>query len=495
MTVRLLADHETAKVEASAQICVVGAGIAGLFAATRLAKNGYSVGVLESGLRTYDPEIDGLNEVDDRYGRYRGAREGRCRGLGGTSPRWGGRILPMTAHDTRARPYASIIEWPFDASELDVYRPEIERTFGIDHESFEEDLLNRLDSHGVFRRSDPDFALRFPKWPSFRRCNLNNVLRDQIEGLSNLNIWLGATVCEFEIDPNNQRLISLTARNFAGRTIRVQANEFVFTTGTIEATRLLLCLDAASQGRVFETCHVLGRYFQDHLTCSVGNLAVRERDTANLWFGYYFIGATRRNLHMELTPTAQQADDVPSAFAQVYIEPSADSALNIIKNFLRGLQKGQIDMSLHDGLRLAADAGFLLQMAYWRYVRGQLFLPPDLRLTLNICAEQVPNRDNRILLSDRKDRLGMPLARLEWQPGAHDERTLRACIARLRSYCSGVGSIRFVPLNGHRPPWMNKARSWNKPPTCIIPRARREWEPIQRNQSLIKTFAVIILRT
>lgn len=127
MTVRFLSKNGPAHIEAVAQVCVVGAGIAGLFTACRLAEKGYKVGVLESGLRTFDPAIYDLNEVDDTFGVYGGARDGRYRGLGGSSSRWGGRMLPLTAHDACTRPYASIGAWPFDISELDIYRPEIER--------------------------------------------------------------------------------------------------------------------------------------------------------------------------------------------------------------------------------------------------------------------------------------------------------------------------------------------------------------------------------
>ena len=446
MTVRFLSKNGPAHIEAVAQVCVVGAGIAGLFTACRLAEKGYKVGVLESGLRTFDPAIYDLNEVDDTFGVYGGARDGRYRGLGGSSSRWGGRMLPLTAHDACTRPYASIGAWPFDISELDIYRPEIERVFSVDHESFEEDVLDVLDRRGVIPRGDRDFALRYAKWPSFRRCNLTNVMRDRIGTADNLDIWLGATVCGFEIDRERGRLVGLIARDFAGRTIRMRANEFVFAAGTIEVTRLLLHLDATADGRVFEKCRVLGRYFQDHLACSVGILVPRKRDVTNLWFGYHFIGSTRRNLHMELTPQAQQADGVASAFVQVLMEPPADSALNVIKNFLRGLQKGEINLSLRDGLRLAIDSGQLFRMAYWRWARGQLFLPPDLRLILSIWAEQVPNRENRITLSNRKDRLGSPLARLEWRPGPADDRTFRACIARIRGYWQRTGLNEICPI-------------------------------------------------
>ncbi len=446
MSVRLLSELDEANFEASAQICVVGAGIAGLFAACRLAEKGYKVSVLESGGRKFDQQIHDLNEVEDAFGSYTGARNGRYRGLGGSSSHWGGRMLPLTTHDARARPYAAIDAWPFDIHELNVYRREIEQVFGIDDASFEEEALDLLDRQGVIPRGDPDIALRYPKWPTFRHCNVANVLRDRIEAAGNLEIWLGATACGFKMDRERGRLSGIVARDFFGRTICMHADEFVFAAGTIEVTRLLLHLDAACDGRAFEKCRVLGRYFQDHLNCSVGTLVPHNHKMTNVWFGYHFIAGTRRSLHMELTPQAQEAAGVASAFAQVLFDPAPDSALNVIKKALRGLQRGELDLSFRDGLRLAADFGVLLRTGYWRYVRRQLFLPSELHLNLSIWTEQVPNRQNKIALSDRKDRFGCPLVRVEWWPGEADERTFRACIARVRAYWERSGLNKICPI-------------------------------------------------
>ena len=51
--------HETAS------FCVVGAGIAGLLLASRLARRKRKVIVLESGSLRFDPQIHALNEIDD----------------------------------------------------------------------------------------------------------------------------------------------------------------------------------------------------------------------------------------------------------------------------------------------------------------------------------------------------------------------------------------------------------------------------------------------
>ena len=51
-----------------------------------------------------------------------------------------------------------------------------------------------------------------------------------------------------------------------------------------------------------------------------------------------------------------------------------------------------------------------------------------------VWTEQLPATANRISLSDRIDRFGMPLAQVEWRPIPSDETTLGATIRKLRSY-------------------------------------------------------------
>ena len=73
MAVYNVSERVQAGNELSADVCVIGAGIAGLFAATRLAKSGKRIVVIESGGRTFDPKLHSLNEVDNAYNTYGGA--------------------------------------------------------------------------------------------------------------------------------------------------------------------------------------------------------------------------------------------------------------------------------------------------------------------------------------------------------------------------------------------------------------------------------------
>lgn len=428
----------------SAPVCIIGAGIAGLLLARKLAQNGQRVIVLESGLGSQQEEPQQLNEIEDAGGRYRRALSGRYRALGGTSTRWGGRMIPISDHEIDTRSYLSLPGWPFPAADLAPYRTEIERLFGVVGGSYEDDLAGRNEPSGVFLRDDPDLATRWAKCPTFRRCNLATVLRKELASLKPLEIWLDATVCGFELDPVGGRLAAVSAKSLSGRTISVKADRFVLAAGTIESTRLLLWIDAASGGRAFAACDVLGRYFQDHLKAPVATISRQDPTLSNQIFGYRFARSTRRDLHWETTAAAQREDAVCSAFAYVTMNLD-ESPLGTLKRLAQGVQRR--DIAFADVLRVSRQAPLVAQAAYWRLRRHQLFVPADVGFNLQVWIEQLPQWKNRIRLAATQDRLSMPKVLLEWAPTAADERTFRAANARIKAYWARSGLDQLCPLS------------------------------------------------
>lgn len=443
MAIRDLRSSPAPFTSVDTEFCVIGAGMAGLFVARRLARAGRRVTVLESGQAVFDGQSHALNEIVDVYGRYSRALDGRFRGLGGSSSRWGGRIVPIYQHDTRPRSYLGLEGWPFPYEELAPYAAEVEDVFGLPHDAFGAEAMQRVHLDTAFPVDDQDFTGRLAKWINFRQCNLATVWRNELDALDSLDIWLGATVTNFRLDDERGMLTEVEARDFSGKTIRVRAERFVVAAGTIETTRLLLCLDAQSDNRAFASTPALGHYFQDHIKSEVATISRQHQALSNRLFAYHYLDGTRRSLHLDLTTEAQEQDGGTSAFVYAAMDLS-QSSLSLVKSVVRGLQHGHLRP--RDFTALVGEIPLMLRSAWWLYTKGQVFMPESVRLGVQIAIEQLPQWDNHIRLASERDALGMPKAELHWLPRNEDERTFETTARRLRNYWSRIGLDASCPL-------------------------------------------------
>ena len=414
-------------------MCVVGGGIAGLIAASRLSASERRVIVLESGDRTPLGQFDAFNVIEQAGETYRNAIDGRVRALGGSSNTWGGRIMPLAPHDMGPRDYLGLSGWPIDRAELDRFVPEIERLFRLDQSSYEERPRSRLRRKDPLPDSRQDMTPRWSKWPTFRRRNVAHLLRDTAAAKRNPEIWLNATACDFLFDPAAGRLAGVKAKSLNGKRLTVTAEWFVLAAGTLETTRLLLQLDALTAGRAFSECDALGRYFIDHLKIEAGRLKPLDSKRTNLAFGYYIGGSTRRGLHLETTAAAQREDQAASGYVTIRPEFQPLSIHHYVRNLGKSTQARRL-LELVPKREMAKDLRSLAPALYWRVRHKQMYFSPAIDLFVDARIEQVPNARSRLALSKQRDELGAPMLQMDWRKTAVDKHTLRSVLLRARRF-------------------------------------------------------------
>jgi choline dehydrogenase-like flavoprotein len=435
MALRILDQISSDKIELSASVCIVGAGIAGLIAGTRLARDkGLRIIVVESGLKTLDPSIGALNEVDNAGDKYNGALLGRSRGLGGTSLIWSGKLLPLSPNDMLPRPYLDLEGWPLDSADLDPHRQEIEALMRIDSEPYEGDIAENLDPQAFLPRDDIDFCLRWPKRPTRKNHNLAYVFREEINSLDNLEIWLGATASHFDFDLDSKKITALSCINHAGKTLQVVANEYLIAAGTLETTRLLLLADRQSNGCISRDCDALGRYFNDHVGVNAAAIRPRDNALANRILNDRIRPHSERHLHFELRPEVQREHGIGSAYFEIGAEYPDSSALTKAKEVVQRLKHGQVNISYQDIRAILKDFPSLFRATQWKWMRKQHYWPSNVGLHIFIRIEQLPQWHNRISLSDQKDTLRLPKLKLEWHKTDADERLFRVMVEKIDRY-------------------------------------------------------------
>lgn len=418
-------------------VVIVGAGIAGLLLATRLARLGIQVLVLESGgSREPTTPTDPLNVVEQAGQPYRGATEGRLRGLGGTSRLWGGAMLPFLPCDLEAHTAGWPVEWPVAYSSVEALFVEIERTFDLPAGSY-----TAAEPETV---AGSDFVMRSAKWPAFRLRNITNVLEIEIKNLL-IDIWLNATVTEFVL-ADNGRIESVTAQSLSGNKLHVESDLVVVAAGAIESTRLLLLLDAQHDERIFAPDRHLGSTFFDHLSTSAARITPLDRDRLNRTFGLRFEHGGMRDLRIEPSPALRRKERLPAAFAHVAALSDNPNGFSALRDIYRGLQS-RSGLTFSQLCNLTHDIPWLAQAGWWRFGHGRLLYPRDARFELTLVTEQHPDVRNTIKLSrSQKDALGVPRARIDWRTNEVDVEKFAALQDRLCAYWKSSGFDAFGSL-------------------------------------------------
>ena len=117
---RVIEDDLPAGTTIDCDVCVVGAGPAGIALALRLAEGTQtSVCLLESGGLAFDPAAQALAVGEQEGTPYYPLHETRIRALGGSTWSWGGICTPLEEVAFLPRSWVADGAWPFPRSALD----------------------------------------------------------------------------------------------------------------------------------------------------------------------------------------------------------------------------------------------------------------------------------------------------------------------------------------------------------------------------------------
>lgn len=140
-----------------------------------------------------------------------------------------------------------------------------------------------------------------------------------------------------------------------------------------------------------------------------------------------------------LSPDAQRKHEVlnysANAVWDIDINSAEDGMLRIFRA-LRSLRRPLLPWS--EVRKIIRDMpGMTLFLA--RYLRGQASLTPPRSIWLLSMAEQAPNPDSRILLSDQLDAFGLPKLKLDWRTTELDRRTHEAMASAVKDEFGRLG--------------------------------------------------------
>lgn len=427
-------------------LCIVGAGAAGLALATQFLDSPWRVIVLESGLQQPDAAGDALNTLACDGLRHDGGSLGRVRAFGGTTLAWGGQLVPMRASELQPRPWIPGSGWPLSLDELQPYYRRVERLLQTEGPPYDEAVWSQLQVTPP--QFDPTaICVRFSQWAPLRRRNFALLWRRDLERSRNVRVLLDATAVAVGCGATGGRCESVDIRSRSGRSGSVRARVFVIACGGIETARLLLASAHPDGSGVANRSGVLGRYFQDHVSLIAGTVEPSSRRALQHLFDPRYIGGTMYSVKLEATDLAMRQRGWLHVMAHLgFLIPEALGWMEVRRIF-RSLQAGRIEIpSLEESLAMVRGGAELARLALARILAKRRRSPDSGEIQLFVDTEQVPNPHSRVVLDTAVDALGMRRARLDWQITDLECKTLtefaRAIAAEFAR--TGLGKVRLA---------------------------------------------------
>jgi choline dehydrogenase-like flavoprotein len=385
-----------------ADLCIIGAGAAGLTIATALESRARSRGlrilVIESGGFEHDPDTQFLAQgfIAKQPLELAGTR---LRRFGGSTQHWNGVCRPLRPVDLRARAWIANSGWPLEWDELEAHYPRACEILGLGAYDFAPE--NNPHEHGPALELPEDSPIRAVVYRMSPPVRLGDDLRARVGASTSITVLVNANVTELvpgergEAAPAGSdatgdagarpmrlvRVASLPREGAPSRGATVRAGRFVLACGGIENPRLMLLSRSVEPMGVGNANDLVGRYFHEHPHMDRAGKAV----CFGTWWRAY---ATR--------------------------DTSKPVAL-----------RHALCVSVH-GQRSGGVSGIAFMLTLDPRLEPPARGPVE--LDVMTMAEQEPRRDSRVTLAEDMppDALGQPRVRLAWPVGARDLETIRA---------------------------------------------------------------------
>ncbi len=413
--------------EFACDLCVVGAGPAGIAIADRLRASGLSIVLLESGGFNLDLPTQKLYCGEIHGHDYCRLDACRWRVFGGGSTRWGGWCRPLEAVDFTQRAWLAHSGWPISAQTLQPYEADAAKLFELPNAGF--DLW-------AWRHRLPDpLALDGTHFENIvfqhsPETNFGERYGARVLEAANITTMLFANLTQIRLDADSQRVSGLQVATLTGRSFTVRPKAVVLAAGGIENARLLLASRADRPAGLGNEFDLVGRYFMEHLHVTAGHLLLAPDAGNNEFYGKAIFDDVR--LRGVLTPTAAAQDRYRLLSTSIAVEGASFAlgtpfvgwppAITFVPvRWYRTLAKGRFK-PVAESLKVLAQRAEMLKTKARTWNMSRIARSKEVGASrsdrihsLYFRAEQAPDPTNRVALSERRDALGMPQSRLEWR--------------------------------------------------------------------------------
>ncbi|MEQ1911460.1 MAG: GMC family oxidoreductase [Vicinamibacterales bacterium] len=449
-----------------ADVCIVGAGPAGLSIASALADTGADVCILESGTWTGREATQDFCAGESIGTFDLDPAQARMRAFGGSARVWGGGCMPLEPMDLESRDWVPGSGWPINYDALAPYYQRARRFFGIDYDLVPGGFSGR-EACTPLAFADRAVTTRFSasSQTDFRRDH-----RKLLEHASGVRLVLNATVVECNVFESGGAVESVSIRTLDGRRHVVRARHFVLACGGIENARLLLLSNGSRARGLGNDYDQVGRRFMDHPTCRLGAIVgdnaervLRSREGPIPLYPQACLSEdgqrALRVLNARVRLSAVESEPAPGIAAMRALRASLRTPGDVSEGALlehricealdhckiadgRHVQRTN-DAAWRLALRTGLGAADILH-AIARKLKKRSTVPPA-RVDLFGHFEQAPNPQSRVTLGDGIDAFGQRRVCVDWRLTDLDLHTFRTTARVFGDGLARVSGARFEP--------------------------------------------------
>lgn len=368
-------------------VCLCGAGPAGITTARVLAKQGKKVAIFEGG---------GLEFSDLAQDPYKGASIGlqywdgvytaRLRFFGGTSNHWSGRCAIFDKVDFEQRSYFGLPGWPITRDEFFQHFNAACSVLDISTEAFQPSQAEKWKGE-KFRFSESTLS------PPTR---FGQKYFQELKESSKIDVYINANLTNINLNSEFNEVTSFEIQNYNNQKHEFSAKHYVIALGAIENARLLLNCNKQISNGIGNQNGMVGRCFMEHFNVAIGRFVA---DDSPIW----------KDGVVHLNPSENMIRELQIGNAVLAFERHAEPiSYGRLKKFKQALREEVCKFE---------SATSLTRNVF------DFNCPGDGVITSMI--EQTPNVNSRVLLGTEKDMFGMRRIKLDWQASENDYKTIR----------------------------------------------------------------------
>lgn len=411
-------------------ICIVGAGAAGISMALEWIDAGHHVILLEGGGFEYSLDMQALYAGKSTGDPYNVPLEvARLHYFGGTTNHWAGWCSPMEPLNFEKRDWVPYSGWPFDKKHLDPYyaRAHVHLELG----PYEYDpSFYEANREGYKQLPFNDELVWTKMWQFSPPTRMGTRYREDIVNAENIHLYTYANVSEIEANETVREVTGLKAQTIDGKTHHVKARYYVLACGAIQNARVLLASNNQAPAGIGNDNDLVGRFFMEHIEMGSAQLITEEPSVLPMY--QFSVGPTTRppTGELALSEKVQRDQGILNSTASLRGGTFPEEMSSFFKRFA----EMQAEKQSPEERRERRNSS-------WRVPEGAR---QDFRLQTR--AEQAPNPDSRVVLSNEKDALGMPFADLHWKLTELDQRSIRVFfeIVAREFGRTGVGRLQLL---------------------------------------------------